>query len=1110
MKNKKKNSFVKSQVTLKRDASETISKKFYLSYIQYIVVFVFAFALYVNTIPNDYSLDDDFVSYKNETVQKGIKGLAEIFSSRYTEKKGATFGYRPITKATLALEYQFFGENPHISHFFNILLYALTGIFLLFLLRKILKKYHNLLPFLITLFFIAHPIHTEVVASIKNREEILSFLGVLGALYFVLKFLERKKYLYILFSIFSFAFAAMSKLSALPFLVVIPMVVFYFIEDKPILFWVAIKTFFNSFNKKISSNIVKNDLPIVNQTKDDIVVKDDNNSETIIIEKNTDSVSKGTKKTNFLGTITKLLENIYHFLFANLFLVLAVVVHVISYFFYFTNGLIGFVIILISIHLYIKKNSVSSAKKLFSSLNFILILSSIVLIQFFSFFNSKDAANSSLRVIIYSLLFGSISVNVLYILRNSIVKSQFLDLISNKKLSKDLLIFLTIFSLISSPFIYYQIIKPSNYFDFVIPILFLLLFLFIQIYFSFKRKESYKNYWQRTKYLLMNIWFLFPFGVFYDNYDIFSSGIMIKTFNINYIDGVNLREIVLLLSVFLTYIIANYISVFKNVASSFKFVIKIITFIFKGLSSISLYLWDAIISIITSKLPKPFLYIYNSISFLFKKTFYSTTIALIFLKNNSKRLYKIIPIAYKRISIVILFIIISLWIIQIATSHYLKKEDAGLYTWQNPLFKENVVAKDTLKLINNPFQPEKELITTYESSFQYKIGFGFRTIGFYLTKLVIPLPFMFYYGYNMIPYSGWNNFDVICSFIICVFLFFLSLYLLPRKSLFSFAILYFFVNISMFANVYKGITGIVGERLIYISSLSICIVVAYLLILLYSTGEKKSSNNTMLIKKFLFYLITISILISSSLIVIDRNKDWKNIKTLFTADINKLKKSAMGNVMYATLMQSEFYETAKQGNNDFSVLELSEKHYKLALKIYPRFHNSWNNLGVIYSDIYKKHKESIYYFKKAAEYKPDYTEAYFNIAFNYQLTGNTDSALYFYHYSLKTDSVFTKTMSYMGNLYFELGNMDSALIWNYRIMKIDDYTDQPYVNIGNYYYNLNNLPEAARYWEIAYSKQPNNFGLCRNLAIYFKNVGNTQKADFYYHKAIEINPNAKI
>jgi tetratricopeptide (TPR) repeat protein len=196
-------------------------------YLLFIVIL--AFALYGNTIQNGYSIDDDFVTTeKNQLVKKGIRGIPEIFATRYSEGQGQTYGYRPVVKISFAIEYELFGLNPHISHLINILLYALTGIFLFLLLKKILKKYNPLLPFIITILFIAHPIHTEVVASLKNRDEILSFLGSIIALYLFIKYTETNKIINIFLGVFFYIIALLSKLSTITFLAVIPLTIYYF------------------------------------------------------------------------------------------------------------------------------------------------------------------------------------------------------------------------------------------------------------------------------------------------------------------------------------------------------------------------------------------------------------------------------------------------------------------------------------------------------------------------------------------------------------------------------------------------------------------------------------------------------------------------------------------------------------------------------------------------------------------------------------------------------------------------------------------------------------------------------------------------------------------
>ncbi|HXB12407.1 MAG TPA: hypothetical protein VNZ45_10500, partial [Bacteroidia bacterium] len=77
------------------------------------VVVVLCFALYGNSIPNGYSLDDEFVLHGDTTVQKGIAGIPKLFGMRYAWDQKGAYGYRPVVKASFALEDQFFGVSPH-------------------------------------------------------------------------------------------------------------------------------------------------------------------------------------------------------------------------------------------------------------------------------------------------------------------------------------------------------------------------------------------------------------------------------------------------------------------------------------------------------------------------------------------------------------------------------------------------------------------------------------------------------------------------------------------------------------------------------------------------------------------------------------------------------------------------------------------------------------------------------------------------------------------------------------------------------------------------------------------------------------------------------------
>lgn len=222
-----------------------------------LIVIVFSFVLYGNTIMFDYAFDDAVVVQYNVFTQKGIKGIPEIFS--YDTFVGSTLNqlpdrdadevqanmkelaggrYRPLSVAMLALEVEIFGSNrPHISHFINILLYIITAMTLYRLLvylfnikygEKSTEKWYFSVPFIAVLLFLAHPLHTEVVANIKSRDEIMALLGVVLTTKYTFRYLDRNKIWYLFVSFFWMLFGVFSKENAVTFIALIPLTVYYF------------------------------------------------------------------------------------------------------------------------------------------------------------------------------------------------------------------------------------------------------------------------------------------------------------------------------------------------------------------------------------------------------------------------------------------------------------------------------------------------------------------------------------------------------------------------------------------------------------------------------------------------------------------------------------------------------------------------------------------------------------------------------------------------------------------------------------------------------------------------------------------------------------------
>ncbi|MBK8659536.1 MAG: tetratricopeptide repeat protein [Bacteroidetes bacterium] len=187
------------------------------------LLFIFSFVIYANTIPNDYNLDDELVTQNHRLTSKGISAIPEIFTSPYYEDKaGYKYEYRPIVLVSFAIEHTFFGDNPHVSHFFNVLLYALLCVLLFKTLKLAFKSHNGLFPLLAAILFAAHPIHTEVVASIKNRDEIFALIFGLLSWRYAMSFSQRKSLPHLFLVPLFFYLGILSKSTTISFVLLVP------------------------------------------------------------------------------------------------------------------------------------------------------------------------------------------------------------------------------------------------------------------------------------------------------------------------------------------------------------------------------------------------------------------------------------------------------------------------------------------------------------------------------------------------------------------------------------------------------------------------------------------------------------------------------------------------------------------------------------------------------------------------------------------------------------------------------------------------------------------------------------------------------------------------
>jgi tetratricopeptide (TPR) repeat protein len=192
-----------------------------------LILFLISCIVYFNTLFNNYALDDIAIIRDNEMVKAGIKGIMFFFTSSYHPGFSIDF-YRPLSLCMFAMEYSLFGPNAAIGHGINILCFAFSVIILFNCLDELFDKRYTKIIFFSCILFTVHPIHTEVVANIKSRDELLCFLFSFLSLYLFLKYERLGKIVLYCGGVLSLFLAYLSKETAVTFLAIIPIVFLFF------------------------------------------------------------------------------------------------------------------------------------------------------------------------------------------------------------------------------------------------------------------------------------------------------------------------------------------------------------------------------------------------------------------------------------------------------------------------------------------------------------------------------------------------------------------------------------------------------------------------------------------------------------------------------------------------------------------------------------------------------------------------------------------------------------------------------------------------------------------------------------------------------------------
>jgi hypothetical protein len=208
---------------------KTTAKKSYIHIFTACLIAICGMLLYSNTARHSYVLDDFSVIADNRITKGGSDSVTTIFKTGYRDGNFTAQDklYRPFTKAMFAVEYEQSGGKPGLMHVINIISYGLLCGFVFLLLMRLLPGQYYLV-LITSLLFTFHPIHTEVVANIKSRDEIMALFFLALSLWFAKSYADSLKVKWIIPTALFYFLALLTKESAITYVALLPLTLYFF------------------------------------------------------------------------------------------------------------------------------------------------------------------------------------------------------------------------------------------------------------------------------------------------------------------------------------------------------------------------------------------------------------------------------------------------------------------------------------------------------------------------------------------------------------------------------------------------------------------------------------------------------------------------------------------------------------------------------------------------------------------------------------------------------------------------------------------------------------------------------------------------------------------
>ncbi|XP_070580760.1 protein O-mannosyl-transferase TMTC1-like isoform X2 [Ptychodera flava] len=302
------------------------------------------------------------------------------------------------------------------------------------------------------------------------------------------------------------------------------------------------------------------------------------------------------------------------------------------------------------------------------------------------------------------------------------------------------------------------------------------------------------------------------------------------------------------------------------------------------------------------------------------------------------------------------------------------------------------------------------------------------------------------------------------------------------------ALLFLVIPFLPASNLFIRVGFVVAERILYIPSLGICILVSH--------GINNICRSST--KRLVPMICTVMALVIVALFTwrtIIRNPVWNTRESLFKSGVHTLPHNAKAHYNYANYLK------------DIGRTEEAVKHYRRTLELYPRHASANNNLGTLLKD---SDNDTEILFRRAIEINPMHVRAYFNLA-NYvnKFGGRQEEAISLLIRAIEIDNQYADAYSSLAGILLDSGRYEEAEKLYQNVIKLTPTDPNAYNNYGAYFVRIDQQEKATEQYLKCLDLDPKHNVAMVNIARLFRKMGKTKEAEDMYIRSLAVKREAE-